>query len=171
MGTNRGQCGDKLGVSNPKNKHVVYVSVLSQISNCQGLGRKNKFEILKTYRTLHGNAKGDADGPGGRRRAVRQDADRHGGIIVRIIMIMIIVIVSSSSSSSSSSSIITVIVIITVIIIIIIIVTTIIIIISSSIVSVRQDADRHGGRFRDVTGIFRGPLFRGPLVISLYRLV
>ena len=32
----------KLSVSNPKNKYVAYVSVLSQISNCQGLGRKNK---------------------------------------------------------------------------------------------------------------------------------
>ena len=41
----------KLSVSNPKNKHVAYVSVLSRISNCQGLGRKNKLEILKTYRT------------------------------------------------------------------------------------------------------------------------
>ena len=42
----------KLSVSNPKSKYVAYVSVLSRISNCQGLGRKNKFEILKTYRTL-----------------------------------------------------------------------------------------------------------------------
>ena len=40
----------KLSVSNPKNKYVAYVSVLSQISNCQGLGRKNKHEILKTDR-------------------------------------------------------------------------------------------------------------------------
>ena len=40
----------KLSVSNPKNEHVAYVSVLSQISNCQGLGRENKLEILKTYR-------------------------------------------------------------------------------------------------------------------------
>ena len=32
----------KLSVSNPKNIYVAYVSVLSQISNCQGLGRKNK---------------------------------------------------------------------------------------------------------------------------------
>ena len=38
----------KLSVSNPKNKSVAYVSVLSQISNCQGLGRKNKHETLKT---------------------------------------------------------------------------------------------------------------------------
>ena len=30
----------KLSVSNPKSKYVAYVSVLSQISNCQGLGRK-----------------------------------------------------------------------------------------------------------------------------------
>ena len=38
----------KLSVSNPKNKYVVYLSVLSLISNCQGLGRKNKHDILKT---------------------------------------------------------------------------------------------------------------------------
>ena len=37
----------ELSVSNPKNKYVAYSSVLSQISNCQGLGRKNKHEILK----------------------------------------------------------------------------------------------------------------------------
>ena len=42
----------KLSVSNPKNKYVAYLSVLSQISNCQGLGRKNKHEILQTDRTL-----------------------------------------------------------------------------------------------------------------------
>ena len=40
----------KLSVSNPKSKYAVYVSVLSQISNCQGLGRKNKHDILKTDR-------------------------------------------------------------------------------------------------------------------------
>ena len=40
----------KLSVSNPKSKCVAYLSVLSRISNCQGLGRKNKFEILKTDR-------------------------------------------------------------------------------------------------------------------------
>ena len=40
----------KLSVSNPKSKHVAYVSVLSQISNCHSLGRKNKLEILKTDR-------------------------------------------------------------------------------------------------------------------------
>ena len=40
----------KLSVSNPKSKHVAYVSVLFQISNRQGLGRKNKHEILKTDR-------------------------------------------------------------------------------------------------------------------------
>ena len=40
----------KLSVSNPKNKHVAYVSVLSQISSCQGLGRENKLDILKTDR-------------------------------------------------------------------------------------------------------------------------
>ena len=44
----------KLSVSNPKRKHVAYLSVLSQISNCQGLGRKNKHEISKTDRTLDG---------------------------------------------------------------------------------------------------------------------
>ena len=41
----------KSSVSIPKNKYVAYVSVLSQISNCQGLGRKINFEILKTDRT------------------------------------------------------------------------------------------------------------------------
>ena len=40
----------KLSVSNPKSKYVAYLSVLSQFSNCQGLGRKNKHEILKTDR-------------------------------------------------------------------------------------------------------------------------
>ena len=42
----------KLSVSNPKSKYVDYLSVLSQISNCQGLGRKNKHEILKTDRII-----------------------------------------------------------------------------------------------------------------------
>ena len=41
----------KSSVSNPKSKYVAYLSVLSQISNCQSLGRKNKHEILKTDRT------------------------------------------------------------------------------------------------------------------------
>ena len=40
----------KLSVSNPKNKYVAYLSALSQISNCRGLGRKNKYDILKTDR-------------------------------------------------------------------------------------------------------------------------
>ena len=44
----------KLSVSNPKSKSVAYLSVLSRISNCQSLGRKNKHEILKTDRT-HGS--------------------------------------------------------------------------------------------------------------------
>ena len=43
----------KLSVSNPKSKYVAYLSVLSLISNCQGLGRKNKHEIVKTDRTVH----------------------------------------------------------------------------------------------------------------------
>ena len=43
----------KLSVSNPKSKYVAYLSVLSQISNCQSLGRKNKHEILKTDRSAH----------------------------------------------------------------------------------------------------------------------
>ena len=42
----------KLSVSNPKIKYVAYVSVLSQISNCQGLGRKHNFECLKTDRII-----------------------------------------------------------------------------------------------------------------------
>ena len=35
----------------PKSKYVASLSVLSQISNCQGLGRKNKHDILKADRT------------------------------------------------------------------------------------------------------------------------
>ena len=41
----------KSSVSNPKSKYVAYLSVLSQISDCQSLGRKNKHENLKTDRT------------------------------------------------------------------------------------------------------------------------
>ena len=48
----------KLSVSSPKNKYVAYLSVVSQISNCQGLGRKNKFEILKTDRNKAGRRAG-----------------------------------------------------------------------------------------------------------------
>ena len=44
----------KSSVSNPKSKHVAYLSVLSQISNCQSLGRKHKHEILKTDRSRQG---------------------------------------------------------------------------------------------------------------------
>ena len=44
----------KLSVSNPKSTYVAYLSVLSQISNCQGLGRKNKHECLTTDRTCCG---------------------------------------------------------------------------------------------------------------------
>ena len=40
----------KLSVLNPKSKHVAYLSVLSQISDCQSLGRKNKHEMLITDR-------------------------------------------------------------------------------------------------------------------------
>ena len=40
----------ELSVSNPKSKYVACLSVLSQIANCQSLGRKNKHEILKTDR-------------------------------------------------------------------------------------------------------------------------
>ena len=43
----------KLSVSNPKSKYVAYLSVLAQISNCQGLGRKNKHENLKTDRIVY----------------------------------------------------------------------------------------------------------------------
>ena len=41
----------KLSVSNPKSRYFAYVCVLSRISNCPGLGRKNKHEILKTDHT------------------------------------------------------------------------------------------------------------------------
>ena len=44
----------KLSVSNPKSKYVVYLSVLSQISNCQSLRRKNKHEI--TFKLLYGKS-------------------------------------------------------------------------------------------------------------------
>ena len=37
----------KLRVSNPKSKYVAYLSVLSRISNCQSLGRKNKHQIAR----------------------------------------------------------------------------------------------------------------------------
>ena len=40
----------KLSVSNPNSKCVAYLSVLSRISNCQSLGRKNKHDMLKTDR-------------------------------------------------------------------------------------------------------------------------
>ena len=43
----------KLSVSNPESKYIDYLSVLSQISNCQSLGRKNKHEILKTDRMIY----------------------------------------------------------------------------------------------------------------------
>ena len=70
----------KLRVSNPKSKYVAYVSILSRISNCQSLGRKNKHEILKTDRMC-------------------------SSISIYIsIMGIIIIIISSSSSSSSGSS-------------------------------------------------------------------
>ena len=42
----------KLSVSNPKSKYLAYLPVLSQISNCQSLGHKNKHDILKTDRTI-----------------------------------------------------------------------------------------------------------------------
>ena len=41
----------KLSVSNPKSKYVAYLSVLSQNSNRQSLGRKIKHEIFKTDRS------------------------------------------------------------------------------------------------------------------------
>ena len=44
----------KLSASNPKSKYVACLSVLSQISNCQGLGRKHKHEVLKTDRRIFG---------------------------------------------------------------------------------------------------------------------
>ena len=40
----------KLSVSNPRSKYVACLSVLSRISNCQGLGHKNNFEIMKIDR-------------------------------------------------------------------------------------------------------------------------
>ena len=46
----------KLSVSNPKSKYVPYLYVLSQMLNCQGLGRKNKHDILKTDRNYLSSA-------------------------------------------------------------------------------------------------------------------
>ena len=37
----------KLSISNPKSKYVAYAPVLSQISNCQSLGCKNKHDIFE----------------------------------------------------------------------------------------------------------------------------
>ena len=51
----------KLSVSIPKHKYVVYVSVLSRISNCQGLGRKNKHEHSTTDRNDHNNYDSDTN--------------------------------------------------------------------------------------------------------------
>ena len=51
----------KLSVSNPKSRYVAYVSVLSRISNCQGLGRKKIFEILKTEHNHDDNDNDDDD--------------------------------------------------------------------------------------------------------------
>ena len=51
-------------MSNPKNKYVAYVSVLYQISNSQGLGRKNKLEILTTYRKIVYHGRRGHRGPG-----------------------------------------------------------------------------------------------------------
>ena len=64
----------KLSVSNPKSKYVAYLSVLSRISNCQGLGRKNKLEMLKTDRIIAASSslrtsprgRGSGAGPGPR---------------------------------------------------------------------------------------------------------
>ena len=61
----------KLSVSNPKSKYVAYLPVLSQISNCQGLGRKNKHEILKTDHTMKAPRTSQALPPSGA-------ADRYG---------------------------------------------------------------------------------------------
>ena len=46
----------KLSVSNPKSKYVAYLSVLSQISDCQSLGRKNKqvFLFLTDRNSVYG---------------------------------------------------------------------------------------------------------------------
>ena len=66
-----------MSISNPKSKYVAYVFVLSQFSNCQGLGRKNKHDILKVDRII---------------------------MIIIIIIIIIVVVVSSGSGSGSSSS-------------------------------------------------------------------
>ena len=65
----------KLSVSNPKSKYVAYLSVLSHISNCQGLGRKNRHEILKTDHTRQPRTAGQA-GRAGRSSRQAQPASR-----------------------------------------------------------------------------------------------
>ena len=45
----------KVSVSNPETKDDAHLSVLSQNSNCQGLGRKNKHDSLKTDRISSGD--------------------------------------------------------------------------------------------------------------------
>ena len=51
----------KLSVSNPKNNYVAYLSVLSQISNCQSLGNKNKHDILKADRASNDDKSADSN--------------------------------------------------------------------------------------------------------------
>ena len=71
----------KLSVANPKSKYVAYLSVLSQISNCQSLGRKNKHEILKTDRTLR------------RPRRERGDASRRRAALAVWSLVVVVVVV------------------------------------------------------------------------------
>ena len=107
----------KLSVSNPKSKYVAYLSVLSRISNCQGLGRKNKHDNLKTDRT--GARQASALKAYGLRQKVRAQEHKHVHyvyiyiyipIYIYIYMYLFIIISSSSSSSSSFSFIIIVII-------------------------------------------------------------
>ena len=83
----------KSSVSNPKSKYVAYLSVLSHISNCQSLGRKNKHEILKTDRTAPENMSHRGRDSGGGRGNVIMIIVIHVMIILAIIIITIIYII------------------------------------------------------------------------------
>ena len=82
-----------MSVSNPKSKYVAHLSVLSRISNFQGLGRKNKFENLKTYRS--GDHK-DGDNTAG--RSNRLATARVIVIALATVRVIVIVLVSSGST-------------------------------------------------------------------------
>ena len=119
----------KLRVSNPKSKYVACLSVLSQISNCQGLGHKNKHEVLKTDHisnvmiVIVVSSSSSSSSSSSRSSS---SSSSNSNIIISC--------VSSSSSNSNSSSIIMIRIIIIISIIIIIIIIIIICITSIIII-------------------------------------